>query len=81
METPTPKRTFDKFLEDMFIELNMYDDEWEPRGRLELTPVFELVVDDDSNPIPTPPPTPEKKIGQKRYYGRKRIKPLINADL
>jgi len=67
METPCPKRI-------SHLEMDLWEDEYKPRARRDLTPIFELVIE----PI-TPPNTPEKKtIGQKSYYGKKR---LIKADI
>jgi hypothetical protein len=61
MSTPCPAR-----LTHFYID---YEDEWNPRGRRDLTPIFELGLP------PTPPPTPVK---QKSYFGKVR---LIKADI
>lgn len=62
MNTPTPYR-----LNHFYID---YEDEYNPIGRRDLGPIFELVLEE---PI-TPPPTPTKKIGQKSYFGKQREK-------
>lgn len=59
MNTPCPKRLTHYDFTDIQNEYN-------PRGRLELAPIFELVKDVCP---PTPPPSPV----QKNYYGRRRL--------
>lgn len=50
------------------MHIDLYEkDEWSPRGRIELAPIFELVQN--------------LKIGQKGYYGRLRKPKLEIADL
>lgn len=68
MSTPCPKRL-------SHYDFTYIDDEYDPSGRRDLTPIFELVIDESVCP-PTPPPTPKK--GQKSYFGKKR---LIKADI
>lgn len=62
MNTPCPKRL-------THYDFTYIADEYNPRGRRDLTPIFELCLHSDVCP-PTPPNTP---IGQKSYYGKKRV--------
>lgn len=68
MTTPCPKRL-------THFDFTYIPDDYDPLGRRDLTPIFELLADPDVCP-PTPPPTPRK--GQKAYYGKTR---LIKADI
>jgi len=67
MQSPSPTETYMKYY------FKLLEDEYNPKGRRDLTPIFELVKIFDLPP--TPPNTPVK---QKSYYGKKR---LIKADI
>jgi len=60
-ETPCPNK-----MEQYKYET--IEQEWNPRARIELGPIFELCKDIEYPP--TPPNTPT--LGQKKYYGRVR---------
>lgn len=59
MNTPCPKRL-------THYDFTTIADEYSPRGRLDLTPIFELCMD-------YCPPTPPNSPVQKGYYGKKRL--------
>lgn len=61
MNTPCPKRL-------THYDFTYIADEYNPRGRRDLTPIFELVMEYEYPP--TPPNTP---ISQKSYYGKERM--------
>lgn len=61
MNTPCPKKL-------THYDFTLIEDDYHPRGRIELAPIFELAMEPELPP--TPPPTPVK---QKSYFGKKRL--------